>query len=149
NPYLGHQGASAPVTKDWTQETLMNRKTTHVVGMAIAGTLLLGAAPAMAQQAEGRSEIGVYAGALFGDDLTEEAVSAAVPKLDDDFIGGLRYAYHFTPNFALEGSFGFSPNKVTHVVGGNVDIDVYTADINAVWNFRNGSPLTPYVTAGV
>jgi len=127
----------------------MSKKTNQVVSMAVAGALLLGAAPAMAQQAEARSEIGVYAGALFGDGLTEEPVSGSVPRLDDDFIAGLRYAYNFTPNFALEGSFGFNPNKVTRAVGGNVDIDVYTADVNAVWNFRNDSRLTPYLTAGV
>lgn len=127
----------------------MSKKTNQVVGMAVAGALLLAAVPAMAQQAEGRSEIGVYAGALFGDDLTGQPVSGAVPKLDDDFVAGLRYAYNFTPSFALEGSFGYNPNKVTRAVGGNVDIDVYTADVNAVWNFRSQSRLTPYLTAGV
>lgn len=127
----------------------MSKKKISPVGVAVAATLLLGAVPALAQQAEGRSEIGVYAGALFGNDLTKEPVSGSVPKLDDDFVAGLRYAYNFTPNFALEGSFGFNPNKVTRAVGGNVDMDVYTADINAVWNFRNDSRFTPYLTAGV
>src|SRR5690606_20822730 len=127
----------------------MSRKTIHTAAMAVAGTLLLGAIPAMAQQAEGRNEIGVFAGALFGNDLTDEPVSGSVPALDDDFVAGLRYAYNFTPNFALEGSFGINPNKVKGAVGGKVDIDVYTADINAVWNFRNGSRLIPYVSAGV
>src|SRR5690606_24659286 len=148
HPYLGHQGARALVNQG-LQEIAMNRKKTHLVGMAVAGTLLVGAVPAMAQQAERHSDFGVYAGALFGDGLTEGPVSASVPKLDDDFVGGLRYAYHFNTNFALEGSLGFNPNKVTGAVGGDVDIDVYTADINAAWNFRNGSRLTPYVTAGV
>lgn len=127
----------------------MSKKTVNVVGMAVAGALLLGAVPAMAQQAEERSEISVYAGALFGDDLTGEPVSGSVPKLDDDFVAGLRYAYNFTPEFALEGSVGYNPNKVTRAIGGNVDIDVYTADINAVYNFHTGSRLTPYLTAGV
>lgn len=126
----------------------MSMKTNHIVSMTVASALLLGAVPAMAQQAEGRSEIGVYAGVLFGNDLTGEPVSGAVPKLDDDFVAGLRYAYNFTPGFALEGSFGFNPNKVTRAVGGDVDIDVYTADVNGVWNFRNASRLTPYLTAG-
>lgn len=124
-------------------------KKTNVVGMAVAGVLLLGAVPVLAQESAGSSEVSVYAGALFGDDLTKDAVSGSVPKLDDDFVAGLRYAYNFTPNFALEGSFGYNPNKVTRLVGNDVDIDVYTADINAVWNFETGTRLTPYVTAGV
>lgn len=127
----------------------MSKKTSQVVGFAVAGALLLGAVPATAQQVEGRSEIGVHAGALFGNDLTDEPVSGTVPQLDDDFVAGLRYAYNFTRDFALEGSLGFNPSKVTRAVGGDVDIDVYTADINAVWNFRSDSRLTPYLTAGV
>jgi outer membrane beta-barrel protein len=127
----------------------MDRKMTSIAGIAAAGALLLGAAPAIAQMEGKHSEFGVYAGALFGDDLTGEPVSGAVPKLDDDLVAGLRYAWHFNPNFALEASAGFNPNKVTRVAGGDVDMDVYTADINAVWNFRNGSRLTPYLTAGV
>lgn len=127
----------------------MNRKTTRITGIAVAGALLLGAVPAMSQQAGARNAVSVYAGALFGDELTQEAVSGSVPGLADEFVAGLRYAYHFTPAFALEGSFGFNPNKVTGVAGGKVDIDVYTADINALWNFHNGSRLAPYLTAGV
>jgi opacity protein-like surface antigen len=125
----------------------MSMKKTSV-GLAVAGALLLGAVPAMAQQA-GHSEISVYAGSLFGDDLTKGPVTGTQPKLDDDLVVGLRYAYSFTPSLALEGSFGFNPNKVTHLVGDDIDIDVYTADINAVYNFSTGSRLTPYVTAGV
>lgn len=119
------------------------------VGLAVASTLLLGAVPALAQQFQGRSEAGVFAGALFGDKLTEESLSGSIPKLDDEFVAGLRYAWNFNPDFALEGSLGFNPNKVAGVAGGDVDIDVYTADINALWHFRNASRLTPYVTAGV
>jgi outer membrane beta-barrel protein len=126
----------------------MNKVKASVVGMAVAG-VLLAAAPAMAQDSAGTSEVSVYAGALFGDDLTKQPVSGSVPKLDDDFVAGLRYAYNFTPNFALEGSVGYNPNKVTHTVGSDIDIDVYTADLNAVWNFATGARLTPYVTAGV
>jgi len=127
----------------------MKSRMTSVIGPVVASVLLIGAVPAMAQQSSGRSEGGIYAGALFGDKLTEEALSGSVPELDDDFVAGLRYAYNFNSNFALEGSFGFNPNKVTGVAGGDVDIDVYTADVNALWNFRNGSRLTPYVTGGV
>ena len=127
----------------------MTIKKTSIAGMAVAGALLLGAVPVLAQEATGRSEISVYAGSLFGADLTKAPVSGTVPKLDDDFVAGLRYTYNFNPNFALEGSFGFNPNKVTHLVGDDIDIDVYTADINAVYNFPTGTRLTPYVTAGV
>lgn len=127
----------------------MSMKKTSVVGLAVAGALLLGAAPTMAQHSAGSSEVSVYGGALFGDELTKGPASGTQPKLDDDLVVGLRYAYNFTENLGLEGSFGFSPNKVTHLAGDDIDIDVYTADINAVWNFATGTRLTPYVTAGV
>jgi outer membrane beta-barrel protein len=126
----------------------MSKMRASVAGLTAAG-VLLATVPAMAQNGAGSTEVGIYAGALFGDELTKEPLSGTVPKLDDDLVVGLRYAYNFTPNFALEGSFGFNPNKVTGAVGGDVDIDVYTAELNAVWNFSTGTRLTPYVTGGV
>jgi OmpA-OmpF porin, OOP family len=127
----------------------MSNKSSSVVGAAVAGVLLLGAVPAIAQESAGRSEVSVHAGALFGDDLTRDPVSGTTPKLDDDLLVGLRYAYNFNQNFALEGSFGYNPNKVTDVSGGDIDLELYTLDVNAVWNLPTGTKLTPYVTAGV
>jgi opacity protein-like surface antigen len=127
----------------------MSINKTSLVSVAVAGALLLGTATAMAQERTGTSEVSVYAGALFGDDLTKAPVNGAVPQLDDDLVVGLRYAYNVNENLALEGSFGYNPNKVTELAAGDIDIDVYNVDLNAVWNFSTGTRLTPYVTAGV
>jgi outer membrane beta-barrel protein len=120
----------------------------RLAGVAAVGVLALQAVPALAQDA-GKQEVSVYAGALFGDDLTSQAISGRTPKLDDSFTYGLRYGYNFTDQFALEASLGESPSKVKNVAGGDIDLDLTTFDVDAVWNFRNGTQLTPYVFAGV
>ena len=54
----------------------------------------------------GKQEVGAYAGTIFGDDLTDRAISGQTPKLDDDVTFGLRYAYSITDPFALEVQVG-------------------------------------------
>ncbi len=120
----------------------------RLAGVVALGALALQAVPALAQDA-GKQEVSVYAGALFGDDLTSLAISGRTPKLDDSFTYGLRYGYNFTDQFALEASLGESPSKVKNVTGGDIDLDLTTLDVDAVWNFRNGTQFTPYVFAGV
>ncbi len=120
----------------------------RLAGVVALGALALQAVPALAQEA-GKQEVSVYAGALFGDDLTSQAISGRVPKLDDSFTYGLRYGYNFTDQFALEASLGESPSKVKNVNGGDIDLDLTTLDVDAVWNFRNGTQFTPYAFAGV
>lgn len=120
----------------------------RLAGVAALGVLALEAVPAHAQDA-GKQEVSVYAGALFGDDLTDRAISGRTPKLDDSFTYGLRYGYNVTDQLGLELSVGESPGTVKHLTGGDVDLDLTTFDVDAVWNFRNGSPITPYAFAGV
>jgi outer membrane beta-barrel protein len=119
----------------------------RLAGVAAVGVLGLQALPALAQDA-GKQEVSVYAGALFGDDVTDRPISGQRPKLDDDFTYGLRYGYHFTDQLGIELSVGESPNSVKNVAGGDVDLDLTTFDVDAVWHFRNGTPFTPYVFAG-
>jgi len=124
-------------------------KTTIKLASAVAiGVLSAQALPAFAQEA-GKQEVHVYGGALFGDKITDVALSGQRPELDDKGTFGLRYDYNVTDNFGLELSAGWSPNNVTKLAGGDVDLDLYTVDLDAVWNFNNGSPLTPYLLAGV
>lgn len=119
-----------------------------LAGVAVLGVLALEAIPAVAQDA-GKQEVSVYAGALFGDDVTDRAITGRTPKLDDSFTYGLRYGYNFTDQLGLELSLGESPSKVKGLTGGNVDLDLTTFDVDAVWKFRNSSPITPYAFAGV
>ena len=120
----------------------------RLAGVAAVGVVALQAVPALAQEA-GKQEVSVYAGALFGDDLTSQAISGRTPKLDDSFTYGLRYGYNFTDQLAIEASLGESPSKVKNVAGGDIDLDLTTFDVDAVWNFRNGTRFTPYAFAGV
>jgi outer membrane beta-barrel protein len=120
----------------------------RLAGVAAVGMLAVQAVPAFAQQA-GTHEAGVYAGALFGDDVTDRAISGQTPKLDDDLTFGLRYGYNITDALGIELSAGHSPNSITKVAGSDIDLDLTTLDVDAVWNFNNGTRFSPYVLAGV
>lgn len=120
-----------------------------LAGLATVATLALAAAPAIAQVEPATHEVQVYAGELFGDDITDTAISGQKPTLDDDLTYGFRYGYNFTESWGIELSLGFNPNSVTDLAGGDVDIDVSTLDVDAVWHFNPQSRFVPYVTAGV
>jgi outer membrane beta-barrel protein len=118
-------------------------------GLAAVGVLALVAAPAQAQVEGAGNELGVYGGELFGDDLTDTAVSGRTPKLDDDFTYGVRYAYNLNKAFAVELGIGETPSSATELAGSDVDLDLTTFDVDAVWHFDLGSRVVPYVLAGV
>jgi outer membrane protein len=123
-------------------------KTTMKLARAVAiGVLSAQAVAAFAQEA-GTQELHVYGGALFGDRITDGNVSGQRPELDDDATFGARYSYNVTENFGIELSGGYSPSSVTKLAGNDVDLDLYTVDLDAVWNFSTGSALTPYLLAG-
>ena len=120
-----------------------------LVGIAVLAALAMNAAPAFAQVEEGRHEVHVYGGQLFGDDLTVRSISGRVPKLDDDFTYGFRYGYTVTRNFGLELSVGETATSATNLATRDTDLDLTTLDVDAVWNFNPGSRLVPYALAGV
>jgi outer membrane beta-barrel protein len=120
----------------------------RLAGVAAVGALALQAVPALAQEA-GKQEVHVYAGELFGDDITDRAISGQTPKLDDDITFGLRYGYNITNALGVELSAGRTPTSVKNLAGGDIDLDLTTLDLDAVWNFNNGSRFYPYVLAGV
>ncbi len=120
----------------------------RLAGAVALGVLAFEAVPALAQDA-GKQEVSVYAGALFGDDVTDRSLTGRTPKLDDSFTYGLRYGYHLTDALGIELSVGESPSTVKRLTGGDIDLDLTTFDLDAVWNFRNGTRFTPYVFGGV
>ena len=124
----------------------MNWKTTAVVA---AGALALPFVPAGALAQESTHEVHVYAGELFGDDLTDTAISGQRPELDDDVVYGLRYDYNVTDVWGVELSASHNPNSVTRLAGGDIDLDLTTVDLDAVWNFDLGTRFVPYVLAGI
>ena len=99
-------------------------------------------------QVEGQGqELGFYGGELFGDDLTDTPVSGQTPKLDDDVTYGVRYGYNFG-NWGLEISAGETPTAATRLAGQDIDLDLSTLDVDAVYHFGTGTRFVPYVLAG-
>lgn len=120
-----------------------------LIGLAALGAVALVNVPAQAQVEARSQELSAYAGHTFGDDLTDRAISGQTPGLDDDFTYGFRYAYHLTDAFSLEAAIGETLTSATNLAGGDVDLDLSTLDLDAVWHFAPGNRLVPYVTAGV
>jgi outer membrane beta-barrel protein len=121
----------------------------NLIGLAVVATFAIGATPAMAQDTAGRQEVYVYGGQLFGDELTDTRVSGRTPELDDDFTYGLRYGYNFGRNWGIELSLGQTATSVTNLATRDIDLDLNTLDVDAVYNFDVGSRIVPYVVAGV
>ena len=119
-----------------------------VTGIAALGALTLNALPAAAQVKAGSQEVDAYAGALFGDDLTDVRISGRQPKLDDDLTFGFRYGYNFTDAWGIEAALGYSPNKVKGLAAGDVDLDLWTLDVDMIYHFNNFGRFVPYVLAG-
>jgi outer membrane beta-barrel protein len=119
-----------------------------LVGLSAIAALGIHAAPASAQVQEGTQEVDIYGGELFGDKLTDRAVSGTTPELDDDVTYGLRYAYNVTNSFGIEASLGNAASSATKLAGPDIDLDLTTLDLDAVWNIDTGSKLVPYVLAG-
>jgi outer membrane beta-barrel protein len=120
-----------------------------ILGLASVGAASLISAPAFSQVEARSQEVSAYAGQLFGDKLTDTAVSGQVPELDDDFTYGFRYAFNLAPNFALEAAVGETLTSVTKLAGGDIDLDLSTVDLDAVWHFNPGDRVVAYALGGV
>jgi outer membrane beta-barrel protein len=119
-----------------------------MTGLAALGALAINAAPASAQVQDRTQEVHVYGGELFGDTLTDTAITGRKPELDDDVTYGIRYAYNFTDAWALELSAGNTSSTVTKLAGNDIDVDLSTIDVDAVWHFLPGSRFSPYLVGG-
>lgn len=97
----------------------------------------------------GSQEIGIHLGALFGGDLTDEAISGTQPELGDDFAIGLDYTYNFTRHWGLEGRYTFNPNTAENTPTGDIDLDLHLIDLNLVYHVNPKDPVVFYGTAGV
>jgi outer membrane protein len=120
-----------------------------LAGLASLGALALLAAPAYAQVEGHSQEFSVYGGQLFGDKLTDRAISGQTPELDDDATYGVRYGFNLTRNFGLEVAVGETPSSATKLAGKDIDLDLNTIDFDAVYHFNPGNRVVPYVLAGL
>ena len=91
----------------------------------------------------------IYAGQLFGDQLTDTPVSGRTPDMDDDVTYGLRYEYNFSEAWGLELSLGETPTKVGRLEGDDIDLNLTALDIDAIWHFGSGAPIAGYLVGGV
>jgi outer membrane beta-barrel protein len=126
---------------------MMRRET--LIGLAALGAVAINTAPAVAQVESGTQEVHAYGGELFGDDLTDTTISGLTPKLDDDVTYGVRYGYNFTDTWGIELSLGQTASAVINHLGRDIDLDLTTLDVDAVWHFNTGSRLVPYLVAGI
>jgi len=122
------------------------KTTWKMTGLAAAIAMALYAVPASAE--EPSQEVHVYGGELFGDKITDTAISGNRPELDDDITYGIRYGYNFSDAFGLELSAGNTSSSVTKLAGNDIDVDLTTVDIDAVWNILPGGKFVPYLVGG-
>src|SRR5690606_21729202 len=66
-----------------------------------------------------------------------------------DVTYGLRYGYNFTDNWGLEMSLGRTNSALTGLSGRDIDLDLTTFDVDAVYHFNPSGTFVPYVLAGV
>lgn len=120
-----------------------------LIGLATIGALGVTAVPAMAQVTAGSQEVSAYVGEAFGDDVSDRKINGRTPELDDDLTYGLRYGYNFTDAWGLELSLGQTNTSVTGLPTRDVDLDLTTFDVDAVYHFNPSSRFVPYVLAGI
>ncbi len=120
-----------------------------LIGLATVGALSVAAVPAMAQVTAGSQEVSAYVGEAFGDDVGELKINGRTPELDDDLTYGLRYGYNFTDAWGLELSLGQTNTSVTGLPTRDIDLDLTTFDVDAVYHFNPSSRFVPYVLAGI
>jgi outer membrane beta-barrel protein len=117
------------------------------VRLALA-VLTLWGARAVAQEQAGAQSVQIYAGELFGDDLTKTQVSGRTPRLDNNVTFGGRYTYNITDMWGVQLSTGYDPNRASRVTSGNSDLALTTVDVDAVWNITPQYPIVAYAIAG-
>lgn len=139
--------------REGTKEHEMKSRVT-VFGLAALGVAALHGAPGYAQVHAGSQDLQIYGGEIFGDRLTQTPLSGRYPRLNDDAVFGGRYTYDFTDQWGAQLSAGYSPSRVGHVPGGDIDLGLTTVDLDVLWNVApgftfDGRTLMPYTEVGI
>jgi OOP family OmpA-OmpF porin len=110
--------------------------------------LVLAALPALAQNSgeKGDWELGIYGGFGWLDDY-------GPLNPDDDILFGGRVGYFFTDHWSLEGSFQRLSSEtdtftIDTITFDPVDLDIDSLRLNALYTFRPGMRLRPFLTFG-
>ena len=67
---------------------------------------------------------------------------------DDAFSGGFALGYNVTKHWAAEIDLHYTPTETDMFGPADVDVDVWTFGMNALYHFNPEGTLVPYVTAG-
>jgi outer membrane protein W len=132
----------------------MNGRVT-TLGLVILGGAALHGSPAAAQAHAGSQDVQIYGGEMFGDRLTETPLTGRFPHLNNDALLGGRYTYDFTDQWGLQLSAGHAFSRTSHVVSGDSNLGLTTADLDVLWNVTptgftvNHHTLMPYTEAGM
>jgi outer membrane protein OmpA-like peptidoglycan-associated protein/opacity protein-like surface antigen len=113
--------------------------------LALVAVLLVAASAAYAGGGEkGDGELGIYGGYGWLDDY-----GIFHPK--NNLLYGARLGYFFTPRWSMEVSAQRLSTETEFDVLGvqNVDVHLDAFRLNALYNFRAGEPVRPFLTAGV
>jgi opacity protein-like surface antigen len=116
------------------------------VSQVAVALLALYAAPGAAQDRTAVQSVDVYAGELFGADLTNTQVSGRTPRLDDNVTFGARYTYKLTDMWGVQLSGGYDPTSASGVIPRNLRLA--TTDLDAVWDFTVRDGVVIYAVAG-
>lgn len=142
NPVVAAASPGTPTAA--TTRSLFSRA---VLGVAVTVALTAFAARADAQTMSGQRpvEIRPFAGALVPTGDHRDLLKGAV-------LVGAQVAYSFTPNVALAGSFGWSPNR-DRLALSNTKLDLYQYDLGIEGRLSNLTPTAavstqPYVALG-
>lgn len=104
---------------------------------------------ASAEIRPGSRELGIHAGAFFGDDLTDRSILGSRPELDDAFVIGANYTYFPTTALGVSGRYTFVPSEVKNTPGRTADMNVHLLDLNLLWNANPLDLWTIYLITGV
>ena len=130
-----------------------------IAALSVCGLLVLGGV-ASAQEPQYNSEIHFFAGGFLGDSIIVTSGNPLFNQVDgvfdDDFIGGARLTYFFTPVLGVEGGIGFTPASIlasSNINGGTdfssvINVDTYIFNANLVAQVGHGS-VRPFVTGGL
>lgn len=117
--------------------------------MSILIATLLCAGFASAEIQPGSRELGIHAGAFFGDNLTDQSILGSRPELDDAFVFGVYYLYFPTSAFGLSPRYTFIPSEVKNTPGRGTDMNVHLFDLNLHWNANPQGIWNYYLITGL
>jgi outer membrane protein OmpA-like peptidoglycan-associated protein len=96
---------------------------------------------------KGDWEVGLFAGYAVLDDYERDSLPALNPT--DDALYGLRFGFFFSPHFSLETSVQQINSQTDFSVSSrNVDVQLNSVRINALYNIGDSRGFKPYLTIG-